>query len=499
VTSKHQAETAAVAEAVAKPLDRASEAGRNTVALLLSRLAISVMGWAGTVLIARLLSPTDWGVFAFVFGLLGMMSIVTDLGVGRVVLARLLDSTGHEADVFASSFVALRAALGLVGYVLALAYVVLMGYSGDVIQATALAGLVVVIATPSNALSVLYQSRLKMVTVATSEAAAQLFQLILTVIAATTHPGLLIFILPAIANEIFSGIWKLIGVCRGDVNTRITARTRIRLWREMLVEAIPLSIGLAMMTLLSKVDVLMLGKLDEFESVGLYSVAYKFADVMSYAVVAILTPVATLLVAAWPLMHDEFRSRVRSAAVAAAVLSSIGVVVMWASGHEIVSLLYGERFGESSDAAWMLLVGGCFAALSQVILVALISAGHQRVYPWVACGALVLNVGLNLYLIPHFSYNGAAGATLITEFLMFVAMWIVVARSLPIRHLLPVGKLSLITALTAAVSGATWLLDDHVHWTANAVCAVVLFLVGAVATRVLDWRLLLKLRPKKAA
>jgi O-antigen/teichoic acid export membrane protein len=497
--SEHRADAAPVSDVAVQPLARASEAGRNTVALLLSRLAISVMGWAGTVLIARLLSPTDWGVFAFVFGLLGMMSIVTDLGVGRIVLARLLDTDGDEADVFASSFVALRAALGLVGYVLAIAYVVLMGYSGDVIQATALAGLVVVIATPSNALSVLYQSRLKMVTVATSEAAAQLFQLILTVVAATTHPGLLIFILPAIANEIFSGVWKLIGVHRGQVDTRITRRTRFRLWREMLVEAIPLSIGLAMMTLLSRVDVLMLGKLDEFESVGLYSVAYKFADVMSYAVVAILTPVATLLVAAWPLMPDDFRNRVRSASVAVTVLSAIGVVVMWASGHEIVSLLYGARFGESANAAWMLLVGGCFAALSQVILVALISAGHQRVYPWVACGALGLNVGLNIYMIPHFSYNGAAGATLITEVLMFVAMWILVARSLPIRHLLPVGKLSTITALTIGVSGAAWLLDEHVHWTANAAIAALLFLLGAVVTRVLDWRMLAKLRPKKAA
>src|SRR5690349_6902640 len=116
----------------ATPSDHATAAGRNTLALLLSRLAISIMGWAGTVLIARLLSPTDWGVFSFVFGLLGMMSIITDLGVGRVVLARLLDEDS-DPEAFASSFVALRAALGLLGYGIAVGYVVLMGYSGDVV------------------------------------------------------------------------------------------------------------------------------------------------------------------------------------------------------------------------------------------------------------------------------------------------------------------------------------------------------------------------------
>lgn len=490
-------EGAVLQDKPAAPSDHAAAAGRNTLALLLSRLAISVMGWAGTVLIARLLSPTDWGVFSFVFGLLGMMSIITDLGVGRVVLARLLDEDS-DPETFVSSFVALRAVLGLLGYGIAVGYVVLMGYSGDVIRATAIAGLVVVIATPSNALSVLYQSRMKMVTVATAEALAQLLQLGLTILAATTHPGLLIFILPAIANEIFSGVWKLVGVRRGSVGPRITRRPRLRHWREMLVEAIPLSIGLGMMTLLSKVDVLMLGKLDEFDSVGLYSVAYKFADVMSYAVVAILTPVATLLVAAWPLLHSEFRRHVRTAAITVAVLTSVAALGMWASGREIVALLYGQRFGESADAAWMLLVGAVFAALTQVVLVALISAGRHRVYPWVAFGALLLNIVLNIVLIPHFSYNGAAAATVLTEVLMFVAMWVLAARTLPVDRLLPAGKLALIAVITVAVSAATWALDGQVPWLVNAVCAVVLFLAGAFLTRVLDWRLLTKLRPRKA-
>lgn len=473
-------------------------AGRNTVALLLSRLAIALMGWSGTVLIARLLSPTDWGVFSFVFGLLGMMSIVTDLGVGRVVLGRLLESDDEDADVFASSFVGLRAALGLLGYGIAVGYVVAMGYSGEVIRATALAGVVVVIATPSHALSVLYQSRLKMVTVAAAEAFAQLVQLVLAILIATTHPGLMVFILPAIANEIFSGTWKLIGVRHGHVGPRITKQPRFKLWREMLVEAIPLSIGLAMMTLLSKVDILMLGKLDQFDSVGLYSVAYKFADVLSYAVLAIVTPVATLLVAAWPLMTDEFRSRVRSSAVLIGLLTCLAVAGMWASGDDVVSLLYGERFGVCADAVRMLLVGAVFAALSHLILVALVSAARQRAYPWVAFGALALNVVLNVLLIPRFSYNGSAGATVVTEIVMFTAMWVLAARTIPIDRLLPVSKLLLIVVLTVGVCVVTEVMQGYVPWPFVAACAVALFVGGAFTLRLLDRQLLSRLRRVRA-
>ncbi|MDR3664324.1 MAG: flippase [Mycobacterium sp.] len=475
-----------------------SAAGRNTAALLVSRLAISVMGWSGTVLIARLLSPTDWGVFSFVFGLLGMMSIVTDLGVGRVVLGKLLEADDDDADVFASSFVGLRAALGLVGYGIAIGYVAAMGYSGEVIRATALAGLVVVIATPSHALSVLYQSRLKMVTVAAAEAFAQLFQLVLTVFIATTHPGLMIFILPAIANEIVSGTWKLIGVRRGAVGPRITRKPRLRLWREMLVEAISLSVGLAMMTLLSKVDVLLLAKLDHFDSVGLYSVAYKFADVLSYAVVAIVTPLATLLVAAWPSLSDEFRNRVRSAAVVVGLLTALAVVGMWSGADDIVSLLYGERFRACGNAVRMLLVGAAFAALSQVILVALISAGRQRAYPWVALGGLALNVALNVVLIPRFSYNGSAGATVITQVVMFAAMWILVARTVPIDRLLPVAKLGLIFALAVSTCALSALIDGYLHWVLVSAFAGSAFVIGAFALRLVDPHVLARFHPKRA-
>ena len=465
-------------------------AAKNTVALLLSRLAVAVMGWGGTVLIARLLSPTDWGIFSFVFGLLGMMAIITDLGVGRVVLARLLDGDLDEADVVGTSFVSLRAVLGLLGYLIAVGYVIVMGYSAEVVLVTAVAGVQVIIATPSHALSVLYQSRLKLATVALAEACAQLFQLILTIIAAVTMPVLLIFVLPAIANEIFSGTWKLIGVRKGRIGPRLNARPRLRLWREMLVEAIPLSVGLGMVMLLSKVDILMLSKLDSFESVGLYSIAYKFADLVSNSVLAIVTPVATLLVAAWPHFSDEFRHRARSAAIAVALLTSVAVVGLWGSAEPVIALLYGERFEVAANATRMLLVGAVFAGLSQLVLIVLISVGQQRIYPWVACGALALNIGLNLALIPRYSYTGSASATVLTELVMFLALWALMARTVPIRGLMPVGKLSILAVLTIAICAteSAAVAFTGLPWVLLCVGAVTVFVIAAHFLRLLDVR-----------
>ncbi len=114
--------------------------------------------------------PDEFGKFSLIFGLLGLLSVVTDLGVGRVVLAKLVECNPWEVSLVTTAFISLRVALGLFGYIVAVGYVWILRYPAEVVEATAVAGLVVVVATPSHALSVMYQSRLRMTYVAIAEA-----------------------------------------------------------------------------------------------------------------------------------------------------------------------------------------------------------------------------------------------------------------------------------------------------------------------------------------
>ena len=62
--------------------------------------------------------------------------------------------------------------LGLLGYALAVAVVALAGYPASVVRATAVAAVVVLLATPSSALQVVFQSRMQLGPVAASETLA---------------------------------------------------------------------------------------------------------------------------------------------------------------------------------------------------------------------------------------------------------------------------------------------------------------------------------------
>jgi len=458
----------------------ARDARRNTITMLGSRVAVAAMGWTGSMIVARALSPDDFGKFSFVFGLLGLLSVVTDLGVGRVVLAKLVECNPWEVSYVTTAFIALRAALGMLGHLLAIAYVLVMGYPSDVVWATVIAGLVVVVATPSHALTVMYQSRLRMAYVAVAETLGQLVQLVCTVAAVLFAPVLLVLVVPAVINEIVAIVVKIRGVRNGIAGPVPASRAQLWRWREMLAEAVPLSIGFALITILSKIDVLMLGRMDSFDSVGLYTVGYKFADLLGIVASTVVGPVTTLLVATWPGDTERFRGRTRESAILLTVLGAVAVAAFWPVAPALMDLLYGSRFAEAADAGRFLVLGSALSMLTELGLMVLVSTSRHRVYPWVALAGLAVNVALNLVMIPRWSYFGASIATLVTDLVLLAAIWIVVARTVPIRRLFPVGAIIGVAILGFAVTVWATLLTDrfHIPWIVTAAVAPTLVLAG---------------------
>jgi O-antigen/teichoic acid export membrane protein len=411
---------------------------------------------------------------------------VTDLGVGRVVLARLIDGSPDEIACTSSSFIALRTVLGLVGYVLAVGYVVILRYPGQVIAATALAGLVVVFATPGHALSVLYQSRHRLVLVAVAESLGQVLQLAVTVLAAMFAPSLLVFMLPAVVNEVFRLTTKGLGIRNRSLGLRPSRHLDVRRWCPMLKEAVPLAIGLALTIAMMKIDVLMLSLMDTFDAVGQYSIGYKFSDIIDTFALAAAAPVSTLLVAAWPAKLSVFRQRSRSAAMIFALAGAVCVVAFWPSAEPVIRLLYGERFVVAAPAARLLVVGAALMSLIVLGIFLLTAAGNQRYYPVIALLGLALNVGLNLVLIPRMSYDGAAISTVATWAVTVVLLWIVIRRIMPVKGLLPIVPVAALTVLTVTIAAVGHLAVQRWPgaWPAVSVVAVLAVLPFVYVVRV---------------
>lgn len=457
----------------------------SSTALIVGRLATAVFGWAGSVIIARTLTGDDWGRYSFVFALLGLMAVVTDLGVGRVVLSRLASGNPAEASEIAGSFISLRTLLGGIGYFVALGYAYFSGLSPLVMAAAALAGTTIVLATPANALFVLYQSKLRLTYVAVWDIIGQIVQFGVILAVAAVHPTVLAFIVPAIVREIIVFTARAVGLAQlFPPGARPSFRVPTGHWGEMLREALPISVGLALLTFASRVDMLMLQKIDTYEAVGLYAIGYKFSDLLALVVGALAVPFTTVLIKSWPDKPADFRERLFQALAVAAILGGLAVVIFWPSSRALITFLYGPQFAGAATAAALLVAGSALSGLTFVVISALIAAKKLRVFPWLASVGLLLNVGLNLLLIPRWSIDGAAVATVLTQLVMLLVMLLLIQMSLGIPGISPWGLLirqSLIAG--AVVTPATLLvLETDAPWILVAVVsAMVHLLVSALA------------------
>ena len=439
----------------------------NTGALLVARLAVAAMGWIGTVLISNTLSRTQFGEFSLVFSVLGMLNIVTELGIGRLAIAGVLDESRDRAT-FAGTYVLLRTTLGVIGYGVALAFIALANYPPSVLRTMAVAGLVVLLATPSHAYNVAFQATLRMPQVAVGEVFGQMAQLALT-IALIVHGGTLAwFAAPAVLCEIVILSFKRPRAAR-LIPFRYVIDTTI--WWSLVREAVPISVGTALATVYYRLDSVMLSKLDTFESVAAYGIAYKFVDLAHFVSTALSVPILTLLVRSWPDDLDRFRDGVRRGVSVLAVAATIVVAEIVVFAHQLMALLY-RKYVAAASATKVLVIAECVGYFGTFAFSILLATGRHRRYPLITAAGLVLNIVLNLLLIPHFSYRAAAADTLITEIVVATLLWFVVWR-LPGIHPLAIGRLIRLPVAFAAGAGSGLALRAILPWPVAAAVSTI--------------------------
>lgn len=442
--------------------------------LVVGRLVVAVIGWAGTIVVARNLDQETFGEFTFVFGLLGMLAIVTDLGLGRVALTGVMPDADNPR-AFAGSYVVLRLLLGFLGYLVAVGFTVLGGYPSEIVTATAVGGIVVVLATASHAYELVLQANLRLGVVAVSAVVGRLAQLGCITAVVLADGGLVWLMVPAIVAEVVIGAikipWSL-------VIQPAAYAIRPRLWWSLVREAVPISVGAALATLYFRVDSIMLSKLADFTAVGIYGVAFKFVDVLHFVALSVSVPLLTVLVRSWPNDKRSFQG---------AVDRTVGVFTFLAGGllihfgffaAETVRLLYGAEYVVGARAVQLLIVGEIIALGSIIGLTVLTAAGRHRGYPLIALAGLVVNVALNLWAINRYGFEGAAVTTVVTEVVVLVGMWTLLHRfgDLPTVDLRPMLLVLPGLGIAAAVAAVVDLVGPW--WLAALMSAMAYTVIG---------------------
>jgi O-antigen/teichoic acid export membrane protein len=200
-------------------------------------------------------------------------------------------------------------------------------------------------------------------------------------------------------------------------------RVQLASLREDISEGIFFSISTSATSIYNDVDKIMLGRLSDFVSTGIYSAAYRIIDVS-------MTPVRSLVSAAYPQFFKRGVGGMRATYPYAKSLiyksSLYGAAIstgVWLFAPILPSLLGRQYIAAVPALRWLALIP--FLRCFHVFLAdSLSGAGFQRTRTMIQVIVGLVNVGLNLVILPRYSWRGAAWTSLACDSMLVVVFWL---------------------------------------------------------------------------
>jgi O-antigen/teichoic acid export membrane protein len=181
--------------------------------------------------------------------------------------------------------------------------------------------------------------------------------------------------------------------------------------------------------LLVRIDLLMVNSMLGAEQAGYYSISRVLSEnTMMFPVVLglILFPKLSGLKDD----HEKFELTKKATGVTAALMLPV-VVLAALVAAPLISIAFGRAYLPAVSPFIWLMPGIYFLGLETVLVQLLNSEGFPPVivFAWIA--AVLVNVALNFWAIPHYGMAGASVSSSICYFLMFVVIAAVVWRRRP--------------------------------------------------------------------
>lgn len=387
----------------------------NTVAQLVGKAATTLTTLLLTVLITRRFGPSGYGDFIIMLAYAALFYIVADFGLNAIALR---DFAADESKIlkYFKNLVGLRLVMALGLFAVGAVVLAFFPYSRFVKIGILISLLTIFTQALYTSGNAVFQTKLRY---DLSVLAAILGSVVILVLSFLTiaHGGSL---LPITGSYVAGGL-VMVGVSLFFVRRLVgvvgVARD-VGLWRYLFLSALPLGITTIFTVVLQKADALLLSVLKGSEAVGLYGASYKIFEFALVFPTFFVNSVYPVMVRHFKDSQERLLQTVRSSGLFLFAVSVLGLGIGYVLSPWMIRVVAGPEFVESVRALRLLLLGLPIFYLSALFLWLLITLGKQRQIPFIyAFGALV-NVVLNLILIPRYSFYGSAVITWTSELLI---------------------------------------------------------------------------------
>lgn len=427
--------------------------------------------FAVSIVLARLLSPTDFGIYALTAVFIALSTVLIDGGFSSAIIQKKEVGSEEQTAVFWYNLI--------IALVIATAIAISAPFLADWFGHPVLRPLLYVTATvvPLAALSAvpaaMLQRHLRFDLVAKAGLAASLISGIVAVVGAMNGAGIWSFAAQALVNAVVNTgmIWVL-------GRWRPLGRPHLRAARELARFGSLIALSGLLEVAYAQGSLLIIGKLHGTRDLGFYNRAQSLQNLPSGILAAIVTRVALPIFSSRSDNHDALRRGVRMAQGVVMLINLPLMAALAIMPDLIIKVLYGPKWLVAAPVLAILALGGVLFPLHAVNLQLLLAQGRSDLFlkievakkvigiAFVAIGSIFgivgLAVGQTIFVYVAFFINAGVAGRLIgydpfaqlrdlaSSILLTLAM---VAVLLLVRPMLAFGDFANLAILTAVGGG----------------------------------------------
>lgn len=400
---------------------------RNAYWLIIDKLIRIVGGLIVGVWLARYLGPQDFGVLSYGLAYIGFFTVFVNLGLEQLVVKELVNSPIESNLILGSAFI-----LKLAGAVFAISVVVVSLLFSDVNSITKIviiAFSIGFIAQSFDVIDYFFQAKVMSKRVVIARDIAFILFSVIKVFLILAEFDVEYFAIASSLELFVTALFLYITYKSSEVITskwQFSRQYSVKLLRQ----SWPIAISIFLISIHTKIDQIMIGNILNHAEVGIYSVALKFSEFYYFIPAIILSTFLPYLTNLANNDREKYSQRLLELYSLMFWLGAAQTLFMFAFGESLINLFFGSVYNSAYHALIFTACTGIFVGQATIRWMWMLNENLQKFRLYNNFIAVIINIVLNLILIPKIGIVGAAIATLLTQ---VISTWVTSLLWKPVR------------------------------------------------------------------
>lgn len=370
------------------------------------------------IFLARSIGVENQGKFSFALSFTAIFSMFLDLGLTQIII-RESAKDKNSASEHLANVIGFKLFFSLVIYSLIVVLVNLMGYPEITKQLVYLAGLVMLIDSFSLSVYGVIRGYHNLWFESVGTLLNQLIVLVVGLIGLWSGWGLRSLMSIYLLGSLINFLWAAYNL-KTIFNVSIKYQFNTKIILQLLTWSLPFAVAGILNRIFSSLDIVLLSKLTNDWSVGIYSVAFKAAFALQFLALAFSASLYPAF-STYFVYSKENLTRLFTKSMYWLIFTALPITIgTIAIADKVIGDIFGIKYLPSIPPLQILMISIIFVFLCFPIGALLNACNYQTVNTINLAIVTVFSFLANLLLIPLWGYNGSAFANLLSYTLFFI-------------------------------------------------------------------------------